>query len=184
MQVFAAPAARRHQRGLTLIEMMSVVAVVGVLAGTAAPAFDKVQKRRSLDGAALQMLTDFHFARSEAVARNSAVRLSFLSAADGAQCVVVHTGPADDCACGAAGAAQCNAPATVLKVQSVPAGHGLSITANVASMLIDPVRGTVSPAGTIRVTQAGGTEIRHVVSMMGRVRSCAASGSVYGYKAC
>jgi type IV fimbrial biogenesis protein FimT len=184
MQVFTAIAARRQQRGLTLIELMSVVAVVGVLAGTAVPAFDKFQQRRSLDGAALQTLTDFHFARSEAVARNAAVRLSFLSAPDGAQCVVVHTGAAGDCVCGTAGVAQCGAPATALKVQSVPAGQGPNITANVSSMLIDPVRGTVSPAGTIRITQAGGTEIRHVVSMMGRVRSCAASGSVYGYKAC
>jgi hypothetical protein len=50
-------------------------------------------------------------------------------------------------------------------------------------MVIDPVRGIVTPAGQIRVVQADGTEIHHVVSMLGRVSSCP-HACVRGLKAC
>jgi hypothetical protein len=42
---------------------------------------------------------------------------------------------------------------------------------------------TVTPAGQIRVVQADGTEIHHVVSMLGRVSSCPHAW-VRGLKAC
>jgi type IV fimbrial biogenesis protein FimT len=50
-------------------------------------------------------------------------------------------------------------------------------------MLFDPVRGTTSPAGTVRVVSDAGS-IHHVVNIMGRARSCSPDGAVKGYKAC
>jgi type IV fimbrial biogenesis protein FimT len=184
MQVFAALAARRQQRGLTLIEMMSVVAVVGVLAGAAAPAFDKFQSRRALEGTATEALADLHFARSEAVSRNQRVRVSYLNAADGGRCMVVHTGTAGDCQCGSGGVPQCQAGVNVLRAHGFGAGAPVSVSANVGSMTIDPVRGMFTLGGRVRVSLPNGNEIQHVVTPAGRIRSCAVDGKLAGYATC
>jgi type IV fimbrial biogenesis protein FimT len=60
---------------------------------------------------------------------------------------------------------------------------GVNVIANVASMRFDQTNGTVSPAGTIRVA-TNGSEVRHVVNIMGRVRSCSPGGSAKGYIVC
>jgi type IV fimbrial biogenesis protein FimT len=184
MQVFAAPAARRHQRGLTLIEMMSVVAVVGVLAGTAVPAFDEYRSRRVLEGTAAVALTDLHFARSEAVSRNQRVRVSYLSSTDGGRCMVIHTGTATDCQCDPGGAPQCQAGVNVLRAHGFGAGAPVRVSANVGSMTIDPVRGMFTLGGRVRVSLPNGNEIQHVVTPAGRIRSCAVGGKLAGYVAC
>jgi type IV fimbrial biogenesis protein FimT len=188
MQVLAANTRRaigsRVARGLTLIETMICLSVVGILAGTAVPSFDQYQKRRALDGAAAEVLTDLHFARSEAISRNQRVRVSYLGAADGGRCVIVHTGKAADCACGAQGAAQCAAGVSVLKATSFVAGAPVAVTSNVEHMVIDPVRGTFSLAGQVRTALADGTEVRHVVTPHGRIRSCSPNGKVKGYATC
>jgi type IV fimbrial biogenesis protein FimT len=171
-------------RGLTLIEACITLSIVGILAGTAVPSLEKFQKRRVLEGTASEVLTDVHYARSEAVARNLRLRVSFLGAADGARCLVTHTGTATSCTCEAGGVPQCEAGVSVLKSQSFSAGASATVMSNVGSMVIDPDRGTFSPAGQIRVVQPDGNEIRHVVSMMGRLSTCSPDGRVKGYRPC
>jgi type IV fimbrial biogenesis protein FimT len=183
MQVFTALTARRQQRGLTLIDMMSVVAVAGVLVGSAAPAFDKYKSRRVLEGTATEALTDLHFARSEAVSRNQRVRVSHLGAADDGRCMVVHTGAAGDCHCGT-GVPQWQAGVNVLRANTFAAGSPVGVSANVGSMTIDPVRGMFTLGGRVRVTLADGSEIQHVVTPAGRIRSCAVGGKLAGFAAC
>jgi type IV fimbrial biogenesis protein FimT len=46
------------------------------------------------------------------------------------------------------------------------------ISANVASMRLDAARGTVTPAGTVRVASPLGPVLHQVVNVMGRVRTC------------
>jgi type IV fimbrial biogenesis protein FimT len=154
-----------------------------VLAGTAVPSFDKFQKRRVLEGTAAKALNDLGFARSEAVSRNQRLRISFLGAPDGARCTIVHTGTATSCSCEAGGVPQCEAGVQVVKSQWQTSNAHAQVTSNVGSMVIDPVRGIVTPAGQIRVVQADGTEIHHVVSMLGRVSSCP-HACVRGLKSC
>lgn len=178
------PAIRRAQRGLTLIEVCVAGCIAAVLVGSGVPSFKESLNRRHLDGAAAEALTDLHFARSEAVSRNQRVRVSYLGAADGAQCMIVHTGAAADCTCGAQGVAQCSAGVNVLKAKAYAAGDAVSIRANVAHMVIDPVRGTFTPAGQVRATLANGTEIRHVINPNGRVRTCSPDTKAKGYAAC
>jgi type IV fimbrial biogenesis protein FimT len=175
---------RSLHRGLTLVELCTVMAIGSILVGTAAPSFDGYRNRRSLDGTAAETLTDIHYARSEAVARNTGVRVSFLNAPDGARCIAVHTGNTADCSCGVGGVAQCSADAVLLKAQSLPVGHPVAVSANVGSMRVDPLRGNVAPSGTIRLGLASGAEVQHVVSTLGRVRSCSPQGKVVGYKPC
>jgi type IV fimbrial biogenesis protein FimT len=54
----------------------------------------------------------------------------------------------------------------------------------VASMRFDPLHGTSTPTGTLRVVGANERAIHHVVNIMGRVRSCSPQAAVRGYAAC
>lgn len=172
------------QRGLTLIEMCTVVAIASVLAGTAAPSLIDSTKKRVLDGSVGELATDIYLARSEAVTRQQGVRVSFHSVASGS-CMVIHTGSTADCGCDADGVAQCTNGASLVKAAFYPSSRGVSVTANVASMRFDQNNGTVTPAGTVRVTATStGSEVRHVVNIMGRVRTCSPAGSAKGYTAC
>ncbi len=60
----------------------------------------------------------------------------------------------------------------------------LAVAANVGSMVFDPLHGTVSPTGTLRLVDADGRVVHHIVNIVGRVRSCAAGIAVAGYGAC
>jgi len=170
-----------RQSGLSLIETCIAASIACTLLGTAIPSFKGTLERRQLEGVASELATDIAYVRSEAVARNQQVRLSFYVQPEGS-CYVVHTGSAANCSCAPSGAAQCVGGAVALKSVLRPAGS-VAVRANVASMLFDPVRGTASPAGTVRVS-GGSKSIQHVVNIMGRVRSCSPDGAVAGYKAC
>lgn len=171
------------QRGLTLIEACIVLAVTAITAGAAAPGMRDLIDARRLDGAATQLATDIQFIRTEAVARNEALRLSFHATPAGS-CYVVHTGNADQCSCSAAGPAQCSGAAREVKTVTITAAERVTLVANAASVLFDPVHGTSTPTGTLRVTGASGRAIHHVINVMGRVRSCSPQAAVPGYRAC
>jgi type IV fimbrial biogenesis protein FimT len=183
MQGFAALAARRTQRGLTLIEACATLAIGAVLVGTALPSFEDTRQRSRLEGVAGELVTDLHYARGEAVTRNEGVRFSFRSGAGGT-CTLVHTGANVDCQCDAAGTATCSNGATLLKASFHPLSAGVSVSANVASMRFDEGNGTVTPAGSVTIAAAKGQSLRHVVNIMGRVRTCSPAASVKNVKPC
>lgn len=182
MQALTPFAARRQQRGLTLIEACMTLAVVSILAGAAVPSLDGVLKSRRLEGQAAELALDLRYVRSEAVARNEGVRIRFQTVVGGT-CTVIHTGAATDCSCGSDGQAQCRNEATALKTVFYPVG-GVSVQSNVSSMRFDPSNGTVTPAATIRVVGADGRAIHHVVNMVGRIRSCVPGAAMAGLKPC
>ena len=173
----------RRQRGNTMLEACMVMAVAGVLVGATVPGLQDIVETRRVSGTAAQLATDIQWVRTEAVLRNVPVRLSFHVAAD-ATCWVVHTGAAAQCRCDAPGPAVCTGGAEQIKTVRLPAGEHVALQANVASMLFDPLHGTSTPAGTLRLVGAHGREVQHVVNVMGRVRSCSPQGAVPGYRAC
>jgi type IV fimbrial biogenesis protein FimT len=175
--------APRHQRGVTLIEACLVVAVTVILATTTAPHLQDLIDTRRLDGAATQLATDIQFVRTEAVARNQPLRLS-LHASPAGSCYVIHSGAADACDCNSAGPAQCGAEAHEIKTVTVASVDRVSLQANVASVLFDPLHGTSSPTGTLRLIDARGRAVHHVINVMGRVRSCSPLAAMPGYRAC
>jgi type IV fimbrial biogenesis protein FimT len=173
----------RKHRGVTLIETAATSAVLAIVAGAAAPMYQDVLARRLMDGTATQLAIDIQYARSEAVARNQGLRISFQSNAAGS-CYVIHTGSSGECSCANHPVAQCSGTAKEIKTVQLPASAQVQLASNVNSMLFHPVRGTVSPAGSLRLTGPKGIEVRHVVNIIGRTRSCSPQGSMTGYRAC
>ena len=173
----------RRQRGITLVEACAVISIGSILAAAAAPNLQGLIDIRRLDGAATLLATDIQFARSEAVARNLPVRLSFYANADGS-CYVVHTGNAGQCACDASGPATCSGGAHHVKTVALTTADRVSLQTNVASVLFDPLHGTSTPTGTLRVIGQQGRAVHHVINVMGRVRSCSPQGAMPGYRAC
>jgi len=177
---------QRRQRGFTLVESSIVVAISAIVVTAAAPSFQGFIEKQRLAGVADQLASDIQFTRSEAVLRNAALRLS-LQRTDWGSCYVVHTGAADDCRCHAAGPAECRDGAQQIKTVALPAAERIDVQGNVASILFDPMHGTSTPAGTLRVVADSGRAVHHVVNVMGRVRSCSPRGeaaAVSGYRVC
>ena len=177
---------RQRLRGVTLVEASVVVAITAITVSTAAPSFHGFIEKQRLDGVAAQLAADIQFARAEAVQRNTALRLSVKSAGWGG-CYVIHTGAAAECSCSESGAAHCSGDAAELKTVQLPAYDGIALQGNVSSILFDPLHGTSTPSGVLKVVAASGRAVHHVVNVMGRVRSCSPEGAVPavpGYRVC
>jgi type IV fimbrial biogenesis protein FimT len=66
-----------NKTGFTLIEMMIVVAIMGILSAIAAPNFAHYMAERRLNGAARMVMSDLMAARQKAVSQNNAFRVFF-----------------------------------------------------------------------------------------------------------
>ncbi len=174
---------RRRGGGLTLIELLAVLAVTAIVAATAIPDLGALIALRRLEGAASGLAADLQFARSEALARNRSLRFSVRAGAD-ATCWIVHTGAAGDCDCSVTAGVVCVPGATPIRSVVLATANRVSVASNVASIAFDPLHGTSTPTGTLRLADAYGRSIRHVVNVVGRVRSCSPAGAVAGYAAC
>jgi type IV fimbrial biogenesis protein FimT len=173
-----------QQRGITLIESMSVVAILSIVMGTALPSFTSLRQRADLAGVAAQLETDVQFARSQAAAFGHPVQLT-LRESGGATCYMVHSGPAAQCSCGATAAtAACSGDAELLRsVLLTPTGD-VQVRSASKSIAFDPVKGTATPTATLRVEARDGRAIHQVVNLLGRVRSCSPRGRLAGEAAC
>jgi type IV fimbrial biogenesis protein FimT len=178
------PSPQRVVGGFTMIELMVVVALAGILLALAAPSFFGTLARKRMEGAAEIFGTDLQYARSEAVARNTEVRLA--TGAGGACYTVYVWRGAGSCTCGPA--ISCMAPAVVgdeIKTVNLQ-GTGATLTANVIYGF-EPVRGMIADASSPAVTfsSSGGTwQLTTTVTAVGRASTCSPSGSLKGYPAC
>jgi type IV fimbrial biogenesis protein FimT len=174
---------KRLQVGLSMVEAMMVFAVLAIVVTTAVPSMVSFIDGRRLEAAATGLVADIHFVRTEAVARNRPIRLS-IHASGAESCWVVHTGLAAQCRCTASRSAICVGDAAEIKTVQFGSDDRISVQANVASILFDPLHGTSTPTGTLRLIDPRGRAVHHVVNVMGRVRSCSPGGAVPGWRAC
>jgi type IV fimbrial biogenesis protein FimT len=178
----ATQAGRPSELGFSLLEAAVVVAIVAIVGASAPPSLGALIDARRLDSAATRLAADLQLARSEAIARNRALRLSVASGAD-ATCWVVHSGGATDCSCSATGVACANG---ALAIQGVvlPSAERVAVAGNVASIVFDPLHGTSTPTATLSLSDVRGRSVHHIVNVLGRVRSCSPAGTVAGYPVC
>lgn len=66
-----------NKTGFTLIEMMIVLAIMGIMSAIAAPNFMYYMAERRLNGAARMMMSDLMAARQKAVSQNNKFRVIF-----------------------------------------------------------------------------------------------------------
>jgi type IV fimbrial biogenesis protein FimT len=191
----------RHHRGFTLIELMIVIALVGVIAGLAGPFFVDYLRMQRLKGIAAELATDLAYARSEAVSRRSYVQVRVQNnSAMSCYIISARTTATDSgylCDCTASPAGRCIEPGTTeVKTVQIPA----SMQVNFATVMIG-TQSSIKPALTINPrsggvhffsfpeawanlhftidTQLDSTRrIRSIVEPLGRVKTCVPSGSV------
>jgi type IV fimbrial biogenesis protein FimT len=170
------------QRGITLIEAAVAMTLVAIAVSTAVPGFQDLVARKRLEGVATQLATDLQTVRTEAVARNEPVRISFHVDPAGS-CYVIHTGAKALCSCTGPAPATCASDAEQIRTVWLPVSQRVAVQASAGSILFDPLHGTSTPTGTARVVGPQGA-IHHVVNVMGRVRSCSPEGLLPGYRPC
>lgn len=172
------------QRGFTLVEALTAMSITAAAVTTAAGNWTPILLGHRAKSVAAELSTDLQFARTEAVSRRQGVRVTFAPAAAMNSCYVVHTGPTSSCDCSRPEPATCNGAAILIKRVQVHSGIRAFIPSNARSIQFDGTLGTVTPTASITVATADGRSLRHVVNVIGRVRTCSPEGTFSGYRRC
>jgi type IV fimbrial biogenesis protein FimT len=145
------------QSGFTLIEMMIVIAIMGIFAGIAIPNYLSYMPKHRLNGAARRVMGDLMAARMKAVSQNCDVRVAFV--ADDAE-YKIWTDSNND------GAIDSGEEITK-NIQSNYHDVTISTTKNIEFHS----RGTANPSGTITLTGSNSTNSKNVnIRITGRVK--------------
>lgn len=119
----------RIARGLTLVELMIVVAVVAVIAMLAAPSFQDFIVTQRLRGVHAEFVTDLQYARSEAVSRGQTVSIQL--GVPKAQCYILYAHPDPNvtyaCDCSLPPGSRCGLGAVDLRTVALPPRVALSL---------------------------------------------------------
>lgn len=187
-----------HPGGVTLIELMIVLAVAATLVVLTAPSFKRmidVQRLRSINAA---LVTDLQFARGEAASRNQNVFIEFDKTDANVTCYVIFTGNREFCDCRASPV--CTGSGTK-EIRTVQVSRSQNITVGVPStqtieavgfdpatgrLLVIPVDVVVEALAPFRI------EVKHPdvggfideLEVTGRPIVCSPSGQVSGVPAC
>lgn len=176
----------RHPRqaGHSLLELLLCACILAILLASTLPGLNQFVQRQRLQAVAQSVMVDLQQARAEAVRGHDSVQFAF-GQPTGGSCYVIHTGAIGDCRCEANGQAVCTGTANVIKIAWLPASRSVSLRANVRNLSFHARQGSVTSTGSIDLAvDRSGEAIRHVISIAGRVRSCAPQAAIAGLKPC
>jgi prepilin-type N-terminal cleavage/methylation domain-containing protein len=67
----------RRESGMSLLELLTVIAIIGMILAVTIPAFGNIRRKMAIRAAAAELRTFFHLARSRAIARSTNCGLKF-----------------------------------------------------------------------------------------------------------
>jgi prepilin-type N-terminal cleavage/methylation domain-containing protein len=198
---------RRSAVGVTLIELMIAVVVIGVLLTLAAPSLYDFILMQRLKGTQAQLVTDLQFARSSAASGGLDVQVVFAPATDESalSCYTLYTDTSINsldrlfkCDCRQASGARCQQPTTQeLRTVQIPTrsgvrlalpemqARGLTFLATTGALALWPLDWEApSPEFMVEASVDANRKLRTSIGLSGRPTVCAPSGAVIGYAAC
>lgn len=118
----------KRSTGVTLVELLIVVALIGAILVLAAPAFRDMILMQRLRGINAELVTDMQMARSEAVSRRDFARVFFKSDTT-STCYTIYTSAANNtrCDCLAGPGAACSGTMVEIKTVNVPKSLGVEV---------------------------------------------------------
>lgn len=183
---------RAASSGLTLVELLTVVAVLGILLAVAAPSLADMMNKRRVEMVAAELSSDFAYARAEGGLRSRPVSLLFGSDAQ-TSCYVVHVvGAIGFCNCLNTAGNECPPPPAnqvFLKATRVSALRGVTVAPSrgMPSITFWPPHATLgNDLGTsVAIIGNRGYQLEARLNSLGRVLICDPNGSMGGsYKRC
>jgi prepilin-type N-terminal cleavage/methylation domain-containing protein len=202
------PSIRRRTPGFTLVELMIVVALLGVFAALAGPPFVDYLSLQRLRGASSELVTDMAFARSESISRRAFVQLRVQTSTTtppySCYSIVARTDPDTttmcDCLQGP-GNACTGLPYTEIKTVVLPTQLSLTSVAPTTStvhldaLTFNPRNATIYLDSYVELTGIRAfivdtqldsvRRIRSIVEAGGRARNCLPAGAnVTGVEPC
>lgn len=181
-----------NSRGVTLLELLVAIAILAIVSAIAAPSLRDFLMAQRVAAIGTEILTDFQFARSEAVSRSSFIRVYFRVAADGSSsCYSIYARQSAECDCrqGVGNACSAQPQNFEIKTVSIPfSTTGVKVTSSPAATLYKPGAefGMEAAPMTILVSDGGTHKLNIVVSPnIRRPTICAPTGSTLsGFKPC
>lgn len=172
----------KKQKGLTLLELLVALAIIGILTGSASVFMHDFVATKRLESAAERIYSDLKLAQSEAGVRNDHIYVSF-DANGGNWCYGLSKGA--QCDCTQANSCQLNGNSSVVDhnefkgivMQRARFAGGTSYTA------FDPKRGYAQAGtvknGTVWLKSESDDQLAVIVNRLGRVRFCSPTLSKY-----
>jgi len=180
-------------KGVTLIELMVTIVIMGILLALAVPSFNDMFKQHRLIGAAEALVGNLNYAKSESIKRADKVTLSVIRSTASSWCYGLVSGDNCNCTTGNSCYIDLNNDGAVsggeLKTVSSTAFPGIVIsspTAGNTTVKFTAARGTAVTGKTIEFQSDNGLTLQVIVSSYGRIRLCSPTGSgkVSGFEDC
>lgn len=184
--------------GITLVEVMVTLGVLGILLSLVAPSFADLLNRRRVQMVAAELSTDLAYARSEVALRPEARVTVYFKQVGNMSCyTMAYQGGAGYCDCSnGPGTACAGSQIPEIKTTQVTGTAGVAFassgrpsaalnqtTADRVTFLWPQL--TASPDDfSVTVTGVRGSSLRVRFNGMGRVETCAPDGNFSGYKTC
>jgi len=165
---------RQKNAGFTLLELMIVVAIVGILAAIAVPSFQDMLETNSLKQAVESFQSDMQFARTEAIKQSTGIIVSRTTGNAGAWCYgLARDIPTSRTSCDCTETNTADADYCDIKIVSGTNFNTTNMDSASGNSTFDFRRGTIGNNGVTFST--ANYAARVVFSAVGRVRICSPS---------